>query len=220
MNYPEEAYQTIKNSLPNDVCLVAVSKTQPIESIKKLYEIGVRDFGENKVQELSQKAPMMPKDTRWHMIGHLQRNKVKQVLPLVHLIHSVDSSRLYKELLKESEKQQIVVGILFQIHLAQEESKYGFAPEAFREFIQKEVLFDHPYIKPRGLMGMASLTEDNARIESEFARLKQLFEETKPEAGAGWKTVSMGMSQDYGIALNQGSTMLRIGSQIFGSRQY
>lgn len=220
MNYPEEAYQKIKNSLPNDVCLVAVSKTQPIESIKKLYEIGVRDFGENKVQELSQKAPMMPKDTRWHMIGHLQRNKVKQVLPLVHLIHSVDSSRLYKELLKESEKQQIVVGILFQIHLAQEESKYGFAPEAFREFIQKEVLFDHPYIKPRGLMGMASLTEDNAQIESEFAMLKQLFEETKPEAGAGWKTLSMGMSQDYGIALNQGSTMLRIGSQIFGSRQY
>lgn len=220
MKYPEEAYEKIKNSLPNELCLVAVSKTHPVEAIKKLYDIGVRDFGENKVQELSQKVPLMPSDTRWHMIGHLQRNKVKQVLPLVHLIHSVDSPRLYRELLKESEKQQTEVGILFQIHIAQEESKYGFSPEAFREFIQKEVLFDHPYIKPRGLMGMASLTEDNARVESEFAFLKQLFEETKPQAGSEWKELSMGMSQDYGIALAQGSTMLRIGSQIFGSRQY
>jgi PLP dependent protein len=197
-----------------------VSKTHPVEAIEKLYALGVRDFGENKVQELSQKAPLLPPDTRWHMIGHLQRNKVKQVLPLVHLIHSVDSPRLYKELLKESEKQQKEVGILFQIHIAQEDSKYGFAPEAFRAFVQKEVVFDHPFLKPHGLMGMASLTEDNARIEEEFALLKQLFDETKTLAGPLWTELSMGMSQDYGIAVKQGSTMLRIGSQIFGSRQY
>jgi len=212
----------VKKSFQNPECkLIAVSKTKPIEALKEAYEAGVRDFGENKVQEIQWKQPEMPADTRWHMIGHLQSNKVKYIAPFVHLIHGVDSFKLLKEINKQGKKIDRAIPVLLQIHIAEEESKFGFDRAELNEmFADPEFLtLDHVLIK--GLMGMATFTESQDQVRKEFRGLKQLFDDLKSQALPPFvqlEEISMGMSGDYLIAQEEGSTMVRIGSAIFGAR--
>lgn len=209
------AIENFRKELPQNVTLVAVSKTKPISLIQEAYETGQRDFGENKVQELVEKHEALPNDIRWHMIGHLQRNKVKYIAPFVHLIHGVDSLRLLKEINKQGAKINRCIPILLQIHISQEDTKFGFDSNELKEaIIECEVL---EWIKPCGLMGMATFTSDSDQVRLEFKELKRLFEEYQSNFGEN-PTLSMGMSGDYQIALDQGSTMIRIGSSLFGSR--
>ena len=204
----------LTESLPKDVTLVAVSKTKPNSAIEEAYGVGHRDFGENKVQELCQKAEELPKDIRWHMIGHLQRNKVKYIAPFVHLIHGVDSERLLAEINKQAVKNNRVIDVLIQLHIAEESSKFGFSYEEAEALFSKENLY--PNVRIVGLMGMATFTEDQTQIAREFETLSTFYN--------SWKTqkylsvLSMGMSNDYPIAIASGSTMIRIGSHIFGKR--
>lgn len=212
----------IKNTFVNPDCLlVAVSKTKPIEALKEAYDAGIRDFGENKVQELVDKQPQMPDDTKWHMIGHLQRNKVKYIAPFVHLIHGVDSFKLLKEINKQAKKVDRIIPCLLQMHIAKEESKFGFDEAEMEEMLQSEEVKQLQHVKIVGLMGMATFTENEKVIRSEFKGLKALFDELNskelPE-NFDLKEISMGMSGDYLIAQEEGSTMVRIGSAIFGSR--
>jgi hypothetical protein len=202
--------------------LIAVSKTHPIEKLMEAYEAGVRDFGENKVQELVQKAAVMPKDIRWHMIGHLQTNKVRMLLPYVHLIHSVDSAKLLKEINKEAVKLGKKIEVLLQVHIAQEETKYGFDVAELLLLIQDKILDSCTHIAVVGLMGMASLTDDKNKIRTEFQSLKALFDRLQSEYAAcsAFEVLSMGMSSDFEIALETGSNRIRVGSTIFGTRQY
>lgn len=206
-----------------DCLLVAVSKTKPIEDLKKAYKAGIRDFGENKVQEIQDKQPHMPEDMRWHMIGHLQRNKVKYIAPFVHLIHGVDSFKLLKEINKQGKRFERIIPVLLQIHIAEEESKFGFDKNDLEEMLSSDDFAQLTHVEIQGLMGMATLTEDQTQIRKEFRGLRQLFEELKTRelpAFVQMKELSMGMSGDYLIAQEEGSTMVRIGSAIFGSRNY
>ncbi|MFC4873758.1 YggS family pyridoxal phosphate-dependent enzyme [Negadavirga shengliensis] len=206
-----------------DCLLVAVSKTKPPGAIKEAYEAGIRDFGENKVQELVEKAPQLPKDIRWHMIGHLQRNKVKHIVPFVYLIHGVDSLRLLKQINKEGEKVKRVIPCLLQIHIAKEESKFGLDEKELEDIIWGKEMQHMEFIKIKGLMGMATNTDNPETVRKEFGYLKSLFEEIKTKAlpkQVEMEELSMGMSGDYPLALEAGSTIVRIGSAIFGARNY
>ncbi|HCW09325.1 MAG TPA: YggS family pyridoxal phosphate-dependent enzyme [Cytophagales bacterium] len=201
--------------------LVAVSKTHPPEKIKEAYDAGQRVFGENKVQELCAKQPQLPADIEWHLIGHLQTNKVKQVVPFVALIHSVDSLKLLEEVNKQAKKVNRVVPCLLQVHIAAEETKFGFDEEELMELIQSGKISALDSIRIVGLMGMATFSENKEQVRSEFKKLKTLFEKIKTmelPSNIEMKELSMGMSQDYEIALEEGSTLVRIGTSIFGGR--
>ncbi len=209
----------VLHSLPNNVTLVAVSKTKPISDIEEAYETGQRVFGENKIQEMAQKWELLPKDIQWHMIGHVQRNKVKYMAEFVSLIHGVDSLKLLKEIDKQAKKHNRIIDCLLQIHIAEEQTKFGLNNEELDELISSPEFQQLKNIKVTGLMGMATFTDDNAQIQKEFKQLKKLFEKTKatiPEICI----LSMGMSGDYKLAIEEGSTMVRIGSSIFGARNY
>jgi pyridoxal phosphate enzyme (YggS family) len=198
-----------------------VSKTKPNEDLMEAYEAGQRALGENKVQELTDKEAALPKDIEWHMIGHLQRNKVKYIAPFVHLIHSVDSVRLLKEINKQGKKIDRVVPVLLQIHIAEEENKYGLDEVELHELLSSDVFKEMNHIEVQGLMGMATFTDDSEKIRREFKGLKRLFDKTAEQYNdekLNLKELSMGMSGDYEIAIQEGSTMVRIGSKIFGER--
>ena len=210
----------IKNSIPQDVLLVAVSKTKPIEAIQEAYETGHRNFGENKVQELADKFDHLPKDIKWHMIGHLQRNKVKFIAPFIHLIHGVDSFKLLKEINKQALKNNRIINCLLQFHIAEENTKFGLHLDEAISFISNQEFLELKNISISGVMGMASYTKDNSKIEKEFSSLIVIFNKLKAQFNNkdSFKWISMGMSGDYKLAINQGSNMVRIGSTIFGAR--
>lgn len=206
-----------------DTRLIAVSKTKPNEDLLQAYETGQRDFGENKVQELTQKSEDLPKDIRWHMIGHLQRNKVKYIAPFVHLIHSVDSARLAAEINKQALKNHRSIACLLQVFIADEETKFGFSEDELLDFLNSEQFREFKNIEITGLMGMATNTADQTQIRNEFAHLKRISERIATEVESdqvNMTELSMGMTSDYEIACQEGSTMVRIGSAIFGSRNY
>lgn len=214
-----ENLKKIKDSLSVDVTLVAVSKTKSEDEILQAYATGQRVFGENKVQEMTEKWSNLPKDIEWHMIGHLQRNKVKYMAEFVSLIHGVDSLKLLKEINKQARKHSRVISCLLQVHIAEEDTKFGFDENELTETITTEEFNSLSNIKIKGLMGMATFTKDQNQIRKEFRYLKSLFDTTKkllPEMSI----LSMGMSGDYQIAIDEGSNMVRIGSSIFGSRNY
>lgn len=201
--------------------LIAVTKTKPVEIILEAYQAGLRDFGENKVQEMLPKYEALPKDIRWHLIGHLQTNKVKYIAPFVHLIHSVDSLKLLKEIDKHGRKCNRIVDCLLQVYIAQEESKFGLTQEELIEIIDSHELKNLKNICIKGLMGMASNTNDLTQIRQEFKNLKNIFDIVRNNyrgENLDLQELSMGMSNDYMLALAEGSTMVRIGSKIFGSR--
>jgi pyridoxal phosphate enzyme (YggS family) len=216
------AYQQLKSALDaKGVTLIAVSKTKPVEDLQVLYDAGHRDFGENYVQELLQKQTVLPKDIRWHFIGHLQSNKVKMIAPFVHMIHGVDSIKLLEVIDKEGRKVDRKINSLLQVHIASEETKFGLDLQEAQEAASSYFLenkFNH--VELCGLMGMASFSDDQQLVESEFQSLKQLFNEIKSahKNAAHFNILSMGMSGDYMLAINNGSTMVRIGSMLFGSR--
>jgi len=214
-------YHDILHQLePHDTTLVAVSKRQPIEKLRSLYEAGHRDFGENRVQEFLEKKPLLPTDIRWHLIGHLQTNKVKDVIGHSYLIHSVDRLKLARKLNDESDKIDCQTSILLQIKIAEETSKFGYDfDQLIAELNSNEYAFDH--LRIEGVMGMATFTEDKQQIRNEFSKLKSFFDRLKTDYFSDqehFKHISMGMSGDYTIALDEGSTMVRIGSGIFGAR--
>jgi pyridoxal phosphate enzyme (YggS family) len=204
--------------------LIAVSKTHTSEAIMEAYHAGHREFGENKVQELVEKAEKLPKDIRWHMIGHLQRNKVKYIAPFVHLIHSIDSFRLLEEVNKAGGKVGKKIGCLLQVYIATEESKFGFDENELIEMLGSEAFRSLENVEIKGLMGMASFTDDLERVRQEFAYLKSLSLKIADKFGhipfLEMSELSMGMSNDFSIAIEEGSTMVRIGSSIFGNRHY
>lgn len=214
--------QTIKACIPADVSLVAVSKTKPNDLLMEAYEAGQRDFGENYVQELVDKHQTLPKDIQWHFIGHLQTNKVKYIVPFVHLIHSVDSFKLLKEINKQAEKENRIVDCLLQIYIAQEETKFGFDEVDCFSLLQSYDFQLLKHIRICGLMGMASNTDNTEQIEKEFKIIKQLFDKLKQQqlVSSAFKYLSIGMSGDYELAIKQGSTLIRVGSRIFGERYY
>lgn len=218
-----DSLASVKATLPGSIKLIAVSKTHSTERILEAYNAGQRAFGENKVQELVPKYEALPKDIEWHLIGHLQRNKVKLVVPFVSLIHSVDSEKLLSAIDQEAEKAEREVKCLIQVHIAEEETKFGFTPdEAFRFFVDKRPAA-YKHVRIAGLMGMATLTDDTTRIRKEFSLLHDLFEKVRAEGNVtkeDFSTLSMGMSSDYPIAVESGSTMVRVGSAIFGKRDY
>jgi pyridoxal phosphate enzyme (YggS family) len=210
------AYNIIRQELdPKNITLVAVSKTKPIEDIQELYDMGHRDFGENYVQELTDKAAQLPKDIRWHFIGHLQRNKVKYIAPFVQLIHGVDSLSLLEEINKQAKKHSRTIDCLLQVHIAQEETKFGLDEKELGEVLASARDLSNTHV--RGLMGMASFTEDMDKVRNEFRTLKIIFDRP-PTPDSRLQTLSMGMSSDYKIAIEEGSTMVRIGSLLFGER--
>ncbi len=207
----------IKQNLPESVSLVAVSKTKPIAAIQEAYNVGQRIFGENKIQEMAQKWESLPKDIQWHMIGHVQTNKVKYMAKFVSLIHGVDSYKLLKAINDQAKKAQCVISCLLQVHIASEETKFGLDVEELYEMVLSNELTGLTNIRVTGIMGMATYTEDRDVIRKEFKYLKSVFDslkKTMPEC----TVLSMGMSGDYDIAIEEGSTMVRIGSRIFGER--
>jgi pyridoxal phosphate enzyme (YggS family) len=210
-----ENLNKIKSDIPEDVTLVAVSKTKPNSAIMAAYEVGQRAFGENKVQDLAAKAEALPDDIEWHMIGHLQTNKVKYIAPFVHLIHGVDSFKLLKEIDKRAQQQQRIIGCLLQVHIAEETSKFGLSVLDLQALLIESSSLKNIAIK--GLMGMATNTSDASVLRKEFAFLKHTFAQFQSEHNE-LKILSMGMSGDYAIAIEEGSTMVRVGSAIFGSR--
>ncbi|HOZ13318.1 MAG TPA: YggS family pyridoxal phosphate-dependent enzyme [Tenuifilaceae bacterium] len=215
--------QEIKSSLPPHVTLVAVSKTHPVEVIMEAYNAGHRIFGENKVQELVSKYEGMPKDIEWHLIGHLQSNKVKYIAAFVSLIHSVDSIKLLEVIDKEAQKHNRVIDCLLQIHIASEETKFGLSADELEELLSSNDFKEMKNIRVVGLMGMATFTDNMAQVRMEFKFLNNLFKSVKEKyfADKPWfKELSMGMSSDYAVAVEEGSTMVRIGSNIFGHRNY
>ncbi len=223
MPIQEDKYKGIITELKtNNVALVAVSKLQSINDIKKLYDLGHRDFGENYVQELVEKQAQLPQDIRWHFIGHLQSNKVKYIVPFVHLIQGVDSFKLLIEINKQAKKIGRVIHCLLQVHIAQEETKFGLDEAELDETINKlqESSRDYQNIFIDGLMGMASFSDDVKKVRSEMKMLKSLFDKYKPLSTVNCQlsTLSMGMSGDYALAIEEGSNMVRIGSLIFGAR--
>ena len=209
----------------HDVHLVAVSKTKPDADLLTAYGAGQRDFGENRVQELVGKVGRLPQDIRWHMIGHIQTNKIKDFLPCVHLVHGVDRVKVLDVMEREATKLDRTVDLLLQVHIAAESTKFGFSPEELHDLARPEVWEAYPHLRPVGLMGMATFTDDQVQVRGEFKSLRTLFQELQnPMAavasarGAGWHTLSMGMSGDWPLAVEEGSTMVRVGSAIFGVR--
>ena len=215
----EKNLEAIGNRIPAHVTLVAVSKTKPIEDLKAAYDAGQRVFGENKVQEMTQKWEVLPKDIQWHMIGHVQRNKVKDMAPYVSLIHGVDSLRLLQEIDKQAKKYQRTIPCLLQMHIATESTKFGFDETELRAAVASETFKSLTNVPITGLMGMATFTDDKDQIRNEFRYLKQIFTSLKEQLPQ-LNTLSMGMSGDYEMAIEEGSTMVRIGSSIFGARNY
>lgn len=211
--------KNIKKDIPDEVTLVAVSKTKPNAALIEAYEAGQRIFGENKVQEMTQKWESLPKDIQWHMIGHVQRNKVKYMAEYVDLIHGVDSFRLLKEIDKQAKKHNRTISCLLQIHIAEEETKFGLNEKELLEIINSQDFKILKNVKIEGLMGMATFTTDSKQIRKEFKNLKVLFDILKDELPHS-NILSIGMSGDYQIAIEEGSTMVRIGSIIFGARNY
>jgi len=220
----KENISKFRNQISDYKCtLVAIGKTKPAPLIKKAFEAGQRDFGENKVQEMTEKHEQLPYDIRWHMVGHLQRNKVKYIVDFVHLIHSVDSPRLLREINKRAKKVPRKVDCLLQVHIAEEESKYGFSGRELIDFLNSDKLNGLNNVQIIGLMGMASFTDNRDQVRKEFRSLKSLFDRIDEEiklSNVQMKELSMGMTNDYDIALEEGSTMIRIGTAIFGERDY
>ena len=225
----QNKYRQVAQQLrEKNVILVAVSKTKPVEAISELYNLGQRDFGENYVQELVDKQALLPKDIRWHFIGHLQTNKVKYIASFVYLIHGVDSYKLLKEINKQAQKAARVIDVLLQLHIAREETKFGLDEKELREILGNSAneaekgLSELKNIKIVGFMGMASLTEDEIIIRQEFAYLKAIFDQyvSFSTENCQLRILSMGMSNDYNLAIEEGSNMVRIGSLLFGARNY
>ena len=214
----KQAYEQLIADLgSHHVTLVAVSKTKSVAEIKELYDLGQKDFGENYVQELVEKQSQLPKDIRWHFIGHLQTNKVKQIAPFIDLIQSVDSQKLLHEINKQAQKNNRVIDCLLQVYIAREETKFGMDENELEELLNNSIS-EYQNIRICGLMGMASFTDDMEKVRSEFRYLKTLFEKMATRLTAPLTTLSMGMSSDYFVAIEEGSTMVRIGSLIFGAR--
>jgi pyridoxal phosphate enzyme (YggS family) len=211
--------QNIKSKLPENVTLVAVSKTKPIVDLQEAYDAGQRVFGENKIQEMAEKFDALPKDIKWHMIGHLQSNKVKYMAHFVDLIHGIDKLKTLKEINKQAKKNDRVIKCLLQVKIAKEETKFGFSFEEIRATLSSEELKELENIKIVGFMGMATFTDDKKQLEEEFSSLKNLFDQLKTQHSS-IETLSMGMSGDYQLAIENGSTMIRVGSSIFGQRNY
>lgn len=220
--FQKEVYTQILNEIPSHVQLVAVSKTYGIDVIQNAYDEGVRVFGENKVQELVPKAEALPKDIRWHLIGHLQTNKVKYIAPFVEMIHSVDSFKLLQEIQKQALKNNRTIKVLLQFHISEEETKFGFKPENLDMLLKEEIWNQIPNVQICGVMGMASFSEDMNQVRNEFKSLKNIFDTLKKTQlfSDSFKEISMGMSGDYKIAVEEGSTMIRVGSALFGKRNY
>ncbi len=209
--------QSIISSLPQNVTLVAVSKTKPVSDLMEAYHAGQRIFGENKIQEMAEKWEQMPKDIQWHMIGHVQTNKVKFMAPFVSLIHGVDSLKLLQEINKQAKKNNRIIDCLLQIHIAEEETKFGLNEEELTSILASDELLEMKNIRITGLMGMATFTDETDQIQKEFTHLKVLFGQFSIQ-NPQLTTLSMGMSGDYKLAIVCGSTMVRIGSSIFGGR--
>ena len=215
--------QKFKAEIPAEVRLVAVSKTKPNEDIMEAYEAGQIIFGENKVQDLAAKAEVLTPEIQWHFIGHLQRNKVKYIAPFVSMIHAVDSLKLLKEINKQANNNNRIIHCLLQFHIADEDTKFGMDNGEVKELLESSVFSELMNIQIAGVMGMATYTDDINQIRNEFAKLKSFFEELKTKYffnQEGFKEISMGMSGDYKIAIEEGSTMIRVGSAIFGARNY
>jgi len=214
----EQNYQDILSQLPKNVKLVTVSKTNPAEKIKEVYNLGQRAFGENKVQELLEKQPVLPSDIEWHLIGHLQTNKVKYIAGFIAMIESIDSEKLLKEVDKEALKNNRKINVLLQVKIAKEDTKFGLTVDQAKEIFNDYLNGNYPNIEIKGLMGMASFVDNETQIREEFSILKNLFDELselKP-----LETLSMGMSGDFPIAIKSGSNSVRVGSAIFGERNY
>ncbi len=211
--------EEIRKSLPAGVTLVAVSKTKPISDLNEAYQAGQRVFGENKIQEMSQKWEELPRDIEWHMIGHVQRNKVKYMAPYVSLVHGVDSFRLLREINKQAKKNDRVIPCLLQMHIAEEETKFGLDTTELNEILDSEEFPKMENIAVTGLMGMATFTSNEEQLRREFKQLKTIFDTLRQKVPTA-EILSMGMSGDYKIAIEEGSTMVRIGSSIFGARNY
>ncbi|RKS50746.1 hypothetical protein BC962_2520 [Gillisia mitskevichiae] len=214
-----ENIKRYKEELGEKVSLVAISKTKPNSDLLEAYEGGQRLFGENKIQEMAEKWESLPKDIEWHMVGHVQRNKVKYMAPFVSLIHAVDSLKLLKEINKEAEKNERTISCLLQIKIAEEESKFGLDAEEAKEILASEEFSELKNIQVKGLMGMATFSDDEAKVRGEFDYLKSVYEDFKKKQ-TQFEILSMGMSGDYKIAVSCGSNMVRIGSAIFGERNY
>ncbi len=215
-----ETIKKLRASLPAGVELIAISKTHPAEMIQEAYNAGQRAFGENRPQEMKSKYGLLPKDIEWHMIGHLQTNKIKYIAPFVKMVHSVDSDRLLAALNSEAIKCGRTIDYLFEVHLAQEESKSGWLPEDLKQYINEGTFKKYGNLRPRGLMTVATQTDDKNEVEREFRTLRDMLKELAPIVGDGFDTLSMGMTHDYQTAIACGSTMVRIGSMIFGERDY
>ena len=219
----KENLEKIKATLPEGVTLVAVSKTKPISDLQEAYDAGQRAFGENYPQEMRDKHEALPTDIQWHFIGHLQTNKIKYIINYVTLIHSIDTANLLEAVNKEAGKHDRVVDCLLQFHIAQEETKFGLDIEEACQLLDSEVLKQMKNVRICGVMGMATFTDDKEEVRKEFKRLKEIFDTLKRDYFADqeqFKEISMGMSDDYSIAIEEGSTMVRVGSKIFGARVY
>ena len=214
-----ENISTLKNVLPSHVTLVAVSKTKPNDAILEAYNTGQLIFGENKIQEMVKKWEELPKDIEWHMIGHVQRNKVKYMAEFVTMVHGVDSLKLLKEIDKQAKKHQRKIKCLFQVHIAKEDTKFGLNQEELESILKSEEFLGLKNIQLVGLMGMATFTTNTDQISKEFRKLNEIFEKTKMSI-PDINVLSMGMSGDFQIAIEEGSTMVRVGSSIFGVRNY
>ncbi|MCY1661716.1 YggS family pyridoxal phosphate-dependent enzyme [Chryseobacterium sp. SL1] len=214
----QENYNHIKSQLPSDVQLVAVSKTHPVSAIQEVYDLGQRVFGENKVQEVSEKYPLLPKDIQWHLIGHLQTNKVKYIAEFVDTIQSVDSEKLIREINKEAAKHNRTIKVLLQVKIAEEESKFGLETDEAKDLFEQYLSGEFQNIEITGLMGMATFTDDKDQVKKEFLNLKNLFDELNQLKKL--ETLSMGMSDDFPIAIECGANSVRVGSAIFGRRDY
>ncbi|MCD0478150.1 YggS family pyridoxal phosphate-dependent enzyme [Chryseobacterium sp. LC2016-29] len=214
----QENYRDIKSRLPENVQLVAVSKTHPVSSIQEVYDLGQKVFGENKVQELVEKHPLLPKDIKWHIIGHLQTNKVKYIAEFIDTIQSIDSEKLLKEVNKEARKYNRKIKVLLQVKIAEEDTKFGLEIEEAKSLFEKFVNGEFENIEITGLMGMATFTEDENQIKNEFSVLKKLFNQLSQTKKL--ETLSMGMSDDFPIAIECGANSVRVGSAIFGRRDY
>jgi pyridoxal phosphate enzyme (YggS family) len=218
-----ENFDFVKRDIPGHVKLIAVSKTHPAETVREAYDLGQRVFGENKVQELVSKAEQLPSDIEWHMIGHMQSNKIKYISRFVSLIHGVDSEGLLHKINSEGRKINRVIPCLLQVYIAEEETKFGFSPEELRILHGEGVTSELPFVEICGLMGMATFTDDFNQVRKEFRLLYSLFTELKAgyyKDKPSFREISMGMSNDYKIAIEEGSTMVRIGSALFGDRNY
>jgi len=218
-----EKYQEILREIPGNVQLIAVSKLHPATEVAAAYALGQRDFGENWAQEMRKKHEILPRDIRWHFIGHLQTNKIKYIIPYVHLIHSIDSFKLLQEVNRQAAKHGRVVGCLLQFHVATEETKFGFSMDECEQMLQSPDFSSLKNVEIKGVMGMASFTDDTAQVRREFHTLHGFFTELKEKyfsENTDFKELSMGMTGDYPIAIEEGSTMIRVGSALFGERDY